>query len=291
LFETRNDNRDALSMYEQKTKQDDMRRKQREKELLERECQKCGDFLLSESNGIRLPPIRIQSCRHVFCSACAQQCLRVHRKCPKCQCSTKKSDVNNVDSKLWEQLMNVSNQIYSISSVPPFAVPTIVLEIGNTAKNTGIGGGRNGGDKVTMNTYVKVVTSTESSIIKSVAFNINPSYKKPTVVLKAPNGERGCYTLERTLGFSFPCNATIHFTQSSIAPIHFKYHTQMKASKYSVRIAIVDTTGGVSKKTESNQSKRRKGSSSEVVYDANIGDGWIFNGGCEEKNKCVYNSV
>lgn len=119
-----------------------------------------------------------------------------------------------------------------------------------------------------MKISVKIV-SCKKKIVQKISFNINLSYKKPTVVLKAPNDRHGSYSLERTLGFSFPCFATIYFTVYSgiDRPLKLRYYTSMSAGK-SVRIAVV---GGSSKNM-----KRTRKKGSELVFDADRGDGWCF---------------
>ena len=263
-------------------------KEQRTKEIQQTLCERCASLLLSTN----FPPVRVSGCRHLLCSSCADQCLKFHRHCPVKNCSqtTKRTDATNVDEEVVAMLgtTRMSDRAKHQNQQPnqqcffrggAARVPSVVLEMGNTA----VCG--EGGNKTKMKTFLKVLDTEfgRKSIVKSVGFNINPSYKKPTIVHLKPN-ERNAYTLERNLSFRFPCFAVVTFTPESniSSPLIIKYWTQMDQKKSSLRISIV---AGRSK-----EKRRRSRKDPNIEYDAEQGDGWVMVDDETGTVCCTYNS-
>ena len=114
-------------------------------------------------------------------------------------CVTVNKDNITVDEELNVSLSDISTPEHVSAEYESLVTKRkannrLVIEFGNMFEGT------------TMMTYVKVVKAPKkfnpSSLIKSVAFNINPSYLKPTETLKEPTNKKSGYCLERSHGFS-----------------------------------------------------------------------------------------
>lgn len=118
-----------------------------------------------------------------------------------------------------------------------------MLEVGNTSDQVSSG-------KFTCTTFVRCPVglrkgssvSKEASLkhpIKQVHFNINPGYDVPTDRVTKPNGARGEYCLERTLGFTYPCFATVFFKDAlKLKPLHVRYYTQVDVPRFAIRVVV-----------------------------------------------------
>ena len=226
----------------------------RQKELEERTCSLCREELDV--------PIRVKVCRHILCNFCAMKCIRFHRHCPVCGVSTMATDWKHVDLDLKATLCTKVRKCFA-------ATPMFILEIGNTAQKIG--------NKWLQIVWLRPISvkkergKTSKLCISKVEFNINPSFSKPTKTLKAPNTKNGSFTLEQTLGFEFPCFATVMFAENLHIPsIKITYRTQISRNRRQMRVAVVAHPGCKGKSTKSWKFK------SPLVYDAEQGDGWCF---------------
>mmetsp|Transcript_28754 Transcript_28754/g.48806 ORF Transcript_28754/g.48806 Transcript_28754/m.48806 type:complete len:196 (+) Transcript_28754:809-1396(+) len=126
----------------------------------------------------------------------------------------------------------------------------------------------------------------KSSVVKKVEFNINPSYSKPTLTLLKPSSQQYGYTLERALNFRFPCFATIYLDEKKIGrklpPAKLEYWTRFRAHKQRVVLSFEysptparRSSSPSSGRREPNRSRGKRGMK-PVVYDAELGDGWVL---------------
>ena len=132
---------------------------------------------------------------------------------------------SGVDTAVPADRLSVSRRM----DVPAGKSLWIVVEVGNTAVGTGA--------RVVQNTFVRVAAVVavggavkvvgSDKAIAAVDFNINPGYDKPTARVTKP--ERGVgFALERTLGFTYPCFATLHFAEElGVGSVLVQYFTQV----------------------------------------------------------------
>ena len=116
----------------------------------------------------------------------------------------------------------------------------------------------------------KKMKTTLTSCLEKVSFNINPSYAKPTAVVKNL-GQQKTFTFEQTHSFEYPCFATIHFSQAlSLAPLCVEYVTQMakpqQSKRYVVEVPVAHSSATV----------RFRKDDVVVVRPEESGEGWIF---------------
>eukprot|EP01063_Lacrimia_lanifica_P034469 TRINITY_DN6378_c0_g3_i2.p1 TRINITY_DN6378_c0_g3~~TRINITY_DN6378_c0_g3_i2.p1 ORF type:complete len:978 (+),score=201.30 TRINITY_DN6378_c0_g3_i2:57-2990(+) len=212
-------NDDVTTLSEQET--DEQREERLKKEQLQDECDVCGQLLWQ--------PQRVDSCRHVFCSICAQlQLVRFYKKCPVCHYAS-------ADSK---HLLDDADHFAAIKArAPPEAVAKredavaaeeealrkscrCIVKYGNTA--SGSGGGETHAVKAFLSVHKlecgKKCKERFPDAIKRVDFDINPRYPKSAVKVTSPP-----FTLERTMSTRFPCNMTIHWKDSSLPPLTLFY--------------------------------------------------------------------
>lgn len=92
--------------------------------------------------------------------------------------------------------------------------PCIALDFGCKAKPSS-----SRGDKTQFTTWLSCSShsalhrSTSSRNISSVSFNINPSYAKPTKLLREPNDSKLGFSFDYEMARLFPCHITVTFKQ------------------------------------------------------------------------------
>ena len=265
--------------------------KARAEELAQRHCHACGSALVrmldapaAGTVGLLSGPVRLP-CRHVMCQHCVGRCVVHHRNCVVCGMAFSKSAAK-VDEEL-RLLLPVVEPTIDVETASR-CTPLVVLEVGNTATGGAAAGKAHSGGKsksaaaqarVSQTTFVRVVgretggQRLPSRLIRRVDFNINPSYAKPTARVSEATGKLG-FTLERSLAFTYPCFATIHWCEAlAIAPLHVAYYTQLDEPRRFVRIVV---------QMPPRQRGRTHGNAKHpaVTYDPRRGGGWVsYTGG------------
>jgi predicted esterase len=237
--------------------------KQLAKELQQTDCRLCGQGLGSE-------PVRLQRCRHALCAECCRWALLHFNECPVCEAPVERARRKKIKKKsaVARGLAPLVSDVASIGAQAPRATAgaappaqVLVLGYGNTISEKTKG-------KADYSTFVKVADG-DIDAIERVAFNINPGYDKPTVVLQAPNSNGGVWSFDYAMARSYPCHITVHFRQQTGLPsLKIEYYVQ-ETSKFMRRIAIELPAGQV------NKSRRRGGHGLVLDEDDCTSSGWF----------------
>lgn len=265
-------------------------RRARAAELLQRRCHRCGALLWGK-------PRRSRVCRHVVCPACEAEHLRYSpNEC--CVCGI--TSAHDVDEELRredsptrgeggavtdEATVAARARLVALDAETAAGHARYVLEVGNTSKAAA-------GAKFMQRTFVRVLKRLRAGagapsardLIKRVDFNINPSYPAPTARVTKASSRSGAFELERCLGFTFPCFATVHFT-ADVAPLHVVYYTQVEHERWAARIKLQLPLPGVAETAAVPVTVPLKSAAEEGIgmiprgvagtFRATCGSGWV----------------
>ena len=113
----------------------------------------------------------------------------------------------------------------------------------------------------------------KKDIIDKVEFNINPSYEKPTEILK--NTGKCVYSRTQNLNFAFSCFTTVHFNPVlDMKPLRLVYYTQIDEPDYSYKINL-----SVFNRSKDAKKKMKRFRRKDDVMEYNVnenGEGVIF---------------
>ncbi len=252
------DDEDALKAQKRKAKE--VETEARKKELRQRACSLCEQPLLSDP-----VPARIHLCRHVFCACCVEETLQfAARKCPVCAKSTGSPLTFFADGQLGAHLsvlgstyagVNVERQRARLGELMEARGSTsrIIIRVGNSVEDCSssrpsqtvhvecvhfkAARGCKKGTFISSSKRQKRVP--RSKVIQKVAFNINPSYSKPTLTMSRQMAKKGKFTLSRCLGFEFPCYCTVELDQSlGLPPLEIQYRTSLEEGGDAINVVV-----------------------------------------------------
>ena len=230
----------------------------------------------------------------VFCATCTQKRLLPFRNCPICSIRINKAKLdikpdkvlfdqfngnnNNLNEKTLDNALMVLSKLEQQQKTPNCF--DICLEIGTTAKKSTTSNSSK--PKYKQTTYLRTRSISQwkskkkynkKDIIDKVEFNINPSYEKPTEILK--NTGKCVYSHTQNLNFAFSCFTTVHFNPVlDMKPLRLVYYTQIDEPDYSYKINL-----SVFNRSKDAKKKMKRFRRKDDVMEYNVnenGEGVIF---------------
>lgn len=178
--------------------------------------------------------MQLPGCEHTVCIPCAASTLAIDpAACPAPCCSTRLPSSTKLPTL--------------VRPAPtPAGCPSVLLEYGNTAESAG------GQGKMAVTAFLKVVsavgTSVGTNVIKSVGFDINPTYPG-----SAPTAKTAPFELTRSMAGRFPCDFIIMWdSKLTWQPLRIGYTVVHGEARHRrrLRVVVVPLEGGGKKLVE-----------------------------------------
>ncbi|KAK3236045.1 hypothetical protein CYMTET_53795 [Cymbomonas tetramitiformis] len=199
----------------------------KQSEASQERCDLCQKVLVE--------PYRFASCRCALCACCAEATAQCTHTCPVCGSAVKirkgriQTDCEELQQQAAARLERLAGsgdseaeaqfELLQATRDKRKRHSMIVIEYGCTLSSTASAA------KTSYTTYTRLMKGDVQWPIKSVDFNINPQYSKPTASVK--QASNGIYAFEYAMGGRFPCVMTIHFKpELGLMPLEINFKVQ-----------------------------------------------------------------
>lgn len=209
----------------------------KETEASQERCDLCQKVLVE--------PCRFASCRCALCACCAETTAQCTHICPVCGSAVKirkgriQTDCEELQQRTALRLERLASsgdseakaqfELLQATRDKRKCHSMIVIEYGCTLSSTA------SASKTSYTTYTRVMKDDclVHLPIKSVDFNINPKYSKPTASVK--QASNGIYAFEYAMGGRFPCVMTIHFKpELGLMPVTIDFRVPEANTKHHI---------------------------------------------------------